>query len=142
MKRKMQNVSFKTVEEFLDFLPEDELEIVSFLREVIMEAIPHCREKLAYNVPYYWGRKRICFLWPGSVLWGSKNLYSGVRLGFANGHLMFDDIDYLEKEGRKQVYYKTFNSTEGIDEDILRAYLMDAVRIDGILKTGDGSSGL
>ncbi len=130
MKRKMQNVSFKTIDEFLGFLPENELAIVEVLRELILEAIPEVREKLTYNVPYYSGKKKICFIWPGAVFWGSKRTYDEVRLGFVHGHLMHDDINYLEKEGRKQVYYKSFSHVDEIGEDILRAYLMDAVMID------------
>jgi hypothetical protein len=130
MKKKMQNVSFKTIDEFLEYLPEDELAIVQFLREMILDSIPEAKEKLTYNVPYYSGKKRICFVWPGAVFWGSKRTYEGVRLGFVHGHLMHDDIDYLEKEGRKSVYYKTFTSVDEIDKDILSAYLMDAVMID------------
>lgn len=130
MKRKMQNVSFKTIDEFLEYLPEDELVIVKALREMILDSIPEAKEKLTYNVPYYSGKKKICFVWPGSVFWGSKRAYEGVRLGFVHGHLMHDDIGYLEKEGRKQVYYKTFSHIDEIEEDILQAYIMDAVMID------------
>jgi hypothetical protein len=32
-KKKMQNVQFKSIGEFLDFLPEEELKIIEFLRE-------------------------------------------------------------------------------------------------------------
>ncbi len=33
---KMQNVDFKNVEEFLDYLPDAERKIVDYLREVII----------------------------------------------------------------------------------------------------------
>ena len=129
-KKKMQSVNFKTIDEFLSFLPEDELEMTEFLRDIILDCIPNCQEKLSYNVPYYSHHKKICFLWPGAVFWGGKRSYKGVRLGFINGNLMHDDINYLEKGDRKQVYYKTFAGMEEIDEDTLRAYLYDAVLID------------
>ena len=129
-KKKMQSVNFKTIDEFLGFLPEEELKLTEILREIILDCIPNCTEKLSYNVPYYSSHKKICFLWPGAVFWGGKRAYEGVRLGFINGNLMHDDINYLEKGGRKQVYYKTFASMEEVDEDILRAYFYDAVLID------------
>lgn len=126
----MQNVNFKSMDEFFSFLPEEELELVERLRDILLDCIPDCVEKLSYNVPYYSVRKKICFIWPGAVFWGSKRSYEGVRLGFVYGNLMHDDIDYLEKSDRKQVYYKTFTSTDEIDEDLLRAYFMDAALID------------
>ena len=125
----MQNVSFKNVEEFLDFLPDKEREIVDYLRENIFECIPDCKEKLSYNVLYYYKHSRICFIWPASVPWGNVKM-AGVQLGFCRGNLLHDDIDYLEKGSRKQVYSKTFFEIAEIAVDLLRAYLFDAVEVD------------
>jgi hypothetical protein len=126
---KMQNVSFKNVEEFLDYLPDRERQIVDYLREIIFECIPDCHEKLSYNVPYFSKHARICFIWPASVPWGNVKM-NGVQLGFCKGYLLQDDINYLEKGNRKQVYSKTFFEIEAIDVDLLKAYLFDAVAID------------
>ena len=133
--KKMQNVSFRNVEEFLDFLPEGELEIVEYLREIILECIPECKEKLSYNVPFYKRYHTICFLWPASVLWGKKNTYEGVRLGFSKGYLMQDEISYLERGNRKQVYYRNFKSLADIDEELLMSYIFQAVELDEALKS-------
>ncbi len=57
---KMQSVSFRNVEDFLDYLPEEELKIVLTLRKLIFECIPTISEKLSFNVPFYFGNKR-CF---------------------------------------------------------------------------------
>jgi len=126
---KMQNVNFRNVEEFLDYLPDNERDIIDYLREIIQECIPECSEKLSYNVPYFSKHSRICFIWPASVPWGNVKM-SGVQLGFCRGNLLHDDINYLEKGNRKQVYSKTFFEIEDIDVDILRAYLFDAVEVD------------
>ena len=130
-KSKMQHVSFKSVEEFLDFLPEDELKITEILRELITNCIPDVTEKLSYNVPYYKRKRNICFLWPASILWGKKKSYEGVRFGFVNGHLLNDDINYLHKGDRKQVYWKDFTTVTKTDLEILKTYLLDAVILDG-----------
>ena len=61
-KLKMQNVSFKTIDDFLEFLPEDELKIVELLRSIILNCIPDAKEKLTYNVPFYKRFKNICFI--------------------------------------------------------------------------------
>lgn len=134
---KFQPFSFKTLDDFLEHLTEDELEIVQVLRELIFECIPEVKEKLSYNVPFYSKHKRICFIWPASVPWGNHK-QEGVRLGFANGNLMNDDIGYLDKGERKQVYTKDFMSVKEIDVDIVRAYLFEAALIDEQIKRQKG----
>ncbi len=130
---KMQNVSFRSVEEFLDYLPDNERQIVDLLREVIQDCIPECREKLAYNVPYFYRHKRICFIWPASVPWGNVK-QDGVLLGFCDGNLLHDEIGYLDKGNRKQVYTKTFFSPADIDIDLIKTYLFEAVELDELKK--------
>ena len=129
-KRKMQEVSFKSVEECLAYLPVHELALVTKLREVIFQAIPDCHEKLAYNVPYYKRHANICFLWPASVLWGSKPQYEGVRLGFTKGFVLKDEAGYLDKGNRKEVAYKDFIHPDEIDELVLIPFLLQAADVD------------
>jgi hypothetical protein len=128
-KRKMQNVSFGSVDEFLEFLPVDELKIVLLLRKIIFSCIPDCIEKLSYNVPYYKRHANICFIWPASVTWGGMK-QRGVRFGFTKGYLMQDEINYLDKGDRKQVYWKDFYSVKDIDAELLKAYIFEAAFID------------
>lgn len=132
---KFQPFSFKTIDDFLEYLPEDELEIVQLLRELVFECIPEVKEKLSYNVPFYSKHKRICFIWPASVPWGNHK-QKGVRLGFASGNLMNDDMGYLDKGERKQVYTKDFMAAKEIDVDIVRIYLFEAALVDDGLKKG------
>ena len=130
---KFQNVNFSSIEEFLDFLPDNELELVNFLRQIIHDCIPECKEKLAYNVPYFYRHSRICFIWPSSVPWGNVK-QDGVMLGFTRGHLLNNELNYLEKGNRKKVYTKTFYKLKDIDTDLLKTYLFEAVEIDEQLK--------
>lgn len=127
--RKMQDLSFRTVQEFLDFLPADELSIVEKIRDLVYQAIPDCHEKLSYNVPYFKRHANICFIWPGSIPWG-KVRQEGVRLGFTKGYLLQDDINFLDKGNRKEVYWKDFRSMEELDEVTLLTYLSRASDID------------
>lgn len=130
---KFQNLHFRSVGEFLDYLSGEERIIIDYLREIILDSIPEVTEKLAYNVPYYYKHSRICFLWPPSVPWGNT-LIKGVQMGFCNGNLLNDEIGYLEKGSRKQVYWKTFSNIREIDADLLKTYLYDATRIDAEIK--------
>ena len=124
-----QPVKFQSIDDLLTFIPKEELKIVKRLRELIFTCMPSCKEKLAYNVPYYYHYSRICFIWPGSVPWG-KIKENGVKLGFCQGNLLSDEINYLEKENRKQVYTKTFKHFKEIEVDILKSYLFQAIEID------------
>lgn len=127
---KFQEVSFKSIGEFLDFLPEDELKITECLRSLVLDCIPGCTEKLSYNVPYFKLNKNICFIWPASVLWGKSKTYEGVRFGFVNGNLLHDELDYLEKGNRKQVFWKDFIAIKQEDIELLKAFIFEAVEID------------
>jgi len=129
-KSAMQNVSFLRVEDLLDFLPDDERLMVDVLRELVFESVPDVTERLSFNVPFYKRNKSICFIWPASVLWGKKKTYEGVRFGFAKGYLMVDDIAYLDKGTRKQIYWRDFKELTSNDITILRSYLYQAVLID------------
>jgi hypothetical protein len=132
-KIKMQNVAFRNIEEFFEFLPDNEFKITKLLRRTVFDCIPNITEKLSYNVPFYSQHRTICFIWPASVLWGKKKTYEGVRFGFSNGHLLSDESTYLSKGNRKQVYWIDFTGAKDIDIDLLRSYIFEAVQIDEFL---------
>lgn len=128
--KKMQEVDFRSIDEFLAFLPEEELVIVEKLRKLVFYCLPDAREKLSFNVPYYYHHRNFCFIWPASVTWGKKKTYEGVRFGFAYGNQIADETGYLEKGGRKQIYWKDFTSIKEIDVELLQAYIYEAIYID------------
>ncbi|MCB0699498.1 MAG: DUF1801 domain-containing protein [Chitinophagales bacterium] len=127
---KFQNVSFKSIEEFLEYLPEDELKIVQKLRKLILSCMPEGKEKLAYNVPFYYQHKRVCYIWPASVPWGKIKETGKVEFGFCKGHKLMDEAGVLNKAGRKEIATIVFRSTKEIDTDLLRSYMYEALFID------------
>jgi hypothetical protein len=131
-KRKMQAVKFDNLQEFWAYLPENQLLIAEKLRELVFECVPRVEEYLSFNVPFYKRYKGVCFIWPGAVAWGSKT-WDGVEFGFNSGYLLADELQYLDKGNRKQVYTKRFYRPEDIREDILRAYLQEAVELDDMM---------
>jgi len=126
---RFQNVSFKSIDDFLEYLPKHELKIVQILRSVILDNIPECIEKLAYQVPFYYKNKRICFIWPSSVPWGNVKK-DGVMLGFCQGHLFENPLDMLEKGNRKQILSATFTDSSQIDENMVKFLIHEACTID------------
>ena len=125
----IQKLKFHSVDEFLEYLPHHERMIVDRLRTIILDCMTEGKEKLSYNVPYYFLHARVCFIWPASVPWGNVKK-DGVLLGFCNGHVMRDELNYLEKGNRKQVYVKTFTDVSEIDTDLVRTYLFEALGVD------------
>jgi hypothetical protein len=117
------------MDDFLAFLPDDELKIVQLLRKLVFYCIPDLEEKISYNVPFYKRHSNICYIWPSSVQWGNVK-HTGVQFGFNKGYLMQDEINYLEKGNRKQVYWKTFHSVKEIDIELLKAYIFEAAFVD------------
>lgn len=131
--KQFQNIKFTSIEDFLEFLPKEELRIVNLLRAIILDCFPNPIEKLAYNVPYYYQYSRVCFIWPSSIPWGNVRK-DGVILGFVNGHLMRDEIGFLEASTRKQVRTKTFFNVSEIDPDLVKTYIFEALAVDESLK--------
>lgn len=126
---KFQNIRFESINDLLNFLPEHELVIVQFLRKLVFDCFPNPIEKISYNVPYYYQHSRVCFIWPSSVPWGNVKK-DGVLLGFCHGNLLRDEMNFLEKGDRKQVFVKTFQKIKDIDTDIVKTYIIEAIFID------------
>ena len=124
-----QQFSFSSVEELLDHLPADERRICEFLRQLVLDNIPQCTEKLSYNVPYYYRHSRICYIWPAAVARGNVPQY-GVQLGFCQGSLLTDEERWLERGRRKKVYTKTYADVGEIEVAVIKAFLFEAVEID------------
>ncbi|UII32916.1 DUF1801 domain-containing protein [Fulvivirga ulvae] len=127
---KIQKVDFKNIDDFLDYLPREELVIVEQLRTLIIETVPEVKEKLAYNVPFYYRHYRLLYIWPAGVPWGG--LKSGVSLGFCYG-AQINDGGYLNKQDKKQTASKNFKSVHEIDTFMLRDLICQSVEIDNEL---------
>jgi hypothetical protein len=128
-----QGIKFRSFIEFWEYLPENERMVVDVLRQIVLKNLPsHCKEKLSYNVPYYYGKRRICLIWPGAVPWGG--IKEGVLFGFCYGNRLKDPDRYLMHGTNKQVFYKIFNSPDEIDYDAIVSLLKDAVEVDSQFK--------
>jgi len=119
--------------EFWEHLPEHERIITDVLRQIVLETLPsYCKEKLTYNVPFYYGKRRICLIWPASVPWGGFN--EGVFFGFCQGPKIIDNNRYLLHGNNKKIYYRIFQSPDEIEIDHLTELLHQAVKIDQAFK--------
>ena len=85
-----KGIKFRSLDDFYDFLPEPELKITLELRKIILGTIPEMKEKLSYNIPFFYLRKNVCYIWPASIPWGNVKL-NGVQLGFCFGSSLKDE---------------------------------------------------
>ncbi len=115
--------------QLFDRLPENERIIVDVLRQIISENLPnYCKEKLAFNVPYFYGNRGICIIWPASIPRGG--IKQGVLLGFWRGNKLNDEDRYLTHGTNKKVFYKIYKHADEIDEPAIVKLLKEAVEID------------
>lgn len=107
-------------------IPVHERIIVDVLRQLITATLPtYCKEKIAYNVPYFYGYKGICIIWPAAIPRGG--IRQGVLLGFWHGNKLADEDKYLTHGSNKQVFYRIFNDVEEIDVPAVEKLLKEAV---------------
>ena len=132
IKKSMQNVKFRHVDELLEFLPESERELVEFLRELVYSVEPQIKEKLSFSVPFFSLRKTICLIWPASVYWGSKKTFDGVQFGFTYGVLLDDHWKYFAVGNRKQMTVRVFQKSSDVNTHIVKQLLINAVELDSI----------
>ena len=123
------NKKLTSLVQFFELLPEDERIIVDVLRQIISENLPgYCKEKLSFNVPYFYGKRGICIIWPAGIPRGG--IKQGVLLGFWQGNKLKDEDGYLTRGTNKKVFYKIYTHIEEIDEPAIVKLLKEAVRVD------------
>ena len=115
--------------QLFQLLAEEERIIVDVLRQIILENLPsYCKEKISYNVPFFYGHKGICIIWPASIPRGG--IKKGVLLGFWYGNKLKDTDQYLTHGTNKQIFYKIYQSAEDIDEEAIVKLLKEAIELD------------
>ncbi len=100
--------------------PSELRPILKKLRYLILSAAPQITEKLVYNIPFFYGKKRIFYLNP---------LKDGVDLGFCDGYLISDN-PVLERKSRSQVRTIFYCHPAEIDEEVLLPLIHEAIIID------------
>lgn len=110
-------------------LPEEEKIITDVLRQIILDALPaYCKEKISFNVPFFYGNKGICILWPSTVPRGG--IKQGVLLGFWYGNKLQDKQQYLTHGTNRQIFYKIYHKAEEINERPIISLLHEAIALD------------
>jgi len=88
-----------------DVLPENERSIVDVLRQVTRaHTPPYVKEKIAYNVPFFFGNRGICIIWPSFVPRGG--ITEGVLFGLWHGNQLADKDHYLTRGSNKKNFIR------------------------------------
>jgi hypothetical protein len=133
-------IKIKSLLQLFELLPENERIIVDVLRQIIIENLPAaCREKISFNVPYFYGNRGICIIWPSSIPRGG--IKKGVLLGFWYGNKLKDIDDYLIHGTNKQIFYKIYHQPEEINEPAIVKLLKEAIQVDELFASREGKPG-
>ncbi len=123
----------KSALQLYELLPDDERMLVDILRQLLKDTLPsYCREKISYNVPFFYGNKSICLIWPSAVPRGG--IKKGVMLAFWYGNRMKDEDNYLTHGSNKQIFYKIYYKPEDIDIKAVVKLLRRAAALDASWK--------
>jgi hypothetical protein len=123
------SIKIRSILQLYDAIPEHERIIVDVLRQIITSQLPaYCKEKISYNVPFFYGKKGICIVWPAAIPRGG--IKKGVLLGFWYGNKLIDADHYLTHGTNKQIFYKIFNDVDEIHVKAIVKLLKEAVTLD------------
>jgi len=123
------NQKIKSLLQLYDAIPEHERIIVDVLRAIVAEQLPaYCKEKISYQVPFFYGNKGICIIWPSAIPRGG--IKSGVLFGFWYGNKLADADNYLTHGTNKQIFYKIYHDVEEINVKAVVKLLKEAVKVD------------
>jgi len=121
--------NIRSLVQLYELLPENERVITDVLRQIVKDSLPaYCKEKISYNVPFFYGKKGICIIWPATVPRGG--IKHGVLFGFWYCCKLKDSDKYLVHGTNKQIFYKIFHSPKEINCGAIIKLLKEAVTFD------------
>lgn len=124
-------VKINSIVELMELIPSEERILVDVLRQLVLSTVPKdCKEKISYNVPFFYRKRGICIIWPASIPGGG--IKQGVLFGFWYGNKLNDVEKYLDKGTNKQIFYKLYNKPEEINTEALSRLLKEAYTYDEI----------
>ena len=109
------------VDSYVAKLPTELRSVAEALRRLILTTLD-VEERLAYGVPFYYGKGRVCDL-------NYRAADNVIDLGFCRGHEM-QDLGLLEVKDRREVRTIEFAGLAEIDEESIKELLLEADRLD------------
>ena len=119
----------KTVDEYISGLAGWQAEVVSKVRQVVLEAAPGTQESIKWAQPVYESNGPFCYI---------KAFKKSVNFGFWRGVDIRDPEGLLQGSGEKMRHVK-LTSVDDIDEEVLASFIRQAVELN--LTKGDPTKG-
>ncbi|MEQ6119622.1 DUF1801 domain-containing protein [Reichenbachiella sp. MALMAid0571] len=114
------------VESFIMNLPKPHAKLMFELRDIILQSLPGCEEKINYKVPFYSYLRGLCYLYIPAK---QKDI---VALGFCQGAQLSNVHGLLTGDG-KFVRLIEFDIRQTYDMDLVRETIQEAVLLQEIL---------
>jgi hypothetical protein len=115
------NNAMTAVEDFIYKYDGDQRAIMLYLHQLFVEEF-NLTPKLTYNLPFYYRKSWICYLFPTKK--------GTIELAFTRGNELSNEQGLLKIKGRKQVSSVDFIKLENIPEDTIREVLHEAILLD------------
>ncbi len=130
MKRVQQEIAkVKTVDQLYALLPEDQLIITDIVRGIVLDASHgYLREKISFQVPYFFNKKGIAIIWPATIPRGGIKF--GVLFGMWYGNRLSSLQNYLIKGENKQIFYKVIHRVDEINEKAIKKLIQEGIELD------------
>ena len=126
-------IKIRSIAQLYDLLPHDEKMILDVLRQIVKSVLPsRFKEKISFNVSYFYGNKGVCIIWPATIPRGG--IKKGVLFGLWYGNRLTDEDKYLTHGTNKQIFYKIYHSAEEINEKAITKLLKEAIELDNHFK--------
>jgi len=114
-----------SIKKFITTLPQDQKEMFIMLREIVLGTYPAFEEKFGFGVPYYYIKKKVCFIWPTAI--PRSGLNGGVLLGFCNGVILKKKFDIISCGSNKVVGWIQYHHMKEIKVRIIKEILVEAI---------------
>lgn len=122
-------IKIRSLVQLYNLLPDNERITVDVLRQIVTDTLPaYCKEKISFNVPYFYGHKGICIIWPSTIPRGG--IKKGVLFGLWYGNRLTDKDNYLTHGTNKQIFYKIYRDADEINIKAITRLLKEAALLD------------
>lgn len=107
----------KTVDEYIDNLPEERKAVIEYIREMILSEVPGIQEKLSFKIPFYHYFGMFMYL---------NNTAEGIDIGFCRGKDLTEAFPQLALRGRAIVASILIRNKKDIIDTSLREIIVAA----------------
>lgn len=107
----------RTVDEYIECLPENKQELCALLRSLVLDNVPGIQEKLSFKIPFYHYYGMFMYL---------NNTNEGIDVGFCRGKDILSEFPQLEMKNRAIVATVEIRSRKDIAVKKLREIIVAA----------------